>query len=291
MFIDIHVHTRRKPGFPRYGKPPYSTPAQLIERYDAIGVERAVILPGVSPECAHQVQGVDEVVGIAEEYPNRFVPFCCVDPRNLTNSPDAPLGELLAYYRAAGCRGVGEVTANLPFDHPMVENLFRHCQAQSMPLTFHMSTKIGGDYGLFDDPGLPRLGRALEKFPDLIFLGHSQPFWAEIGPLADVSERGGYPAGPVAAPGRVVELMRRHPNLHGDLSANSGCNAVSRDEAFGCEFLEEFQDRLHFGTDITSPDTPTPLVDYLLRLRDEGRISRACFDKVARANTARLLGP
>ncbi|KPK84065.1 MAG: hypothetical protein AMJ81_06655 [Phycisphaerae bacterium SM23_33] len=290
MFIDIHVHTRRRPGLPRDGKPAYATPEQLIARYDAIGVERAVLLPGVSPECARQIQSVEEVLEICQDCGGRFIPFCNVDPRQLSNSSQAPLGELLEFYRAAGCKGVGEVSANLPFDHPMVENLFRACERLGMPLTFHMSPSLGGNYGLYDEPGLPLLEKALRKFPKLVFLGHSQAFWAEIGPLQDVRQRGGYPSGPVEAPGRVVELMRRYPNLHGDLSANSGCNAVSRDEGFGCEFLAEFQDRLYFGTDICAPDTPTPLVDYLLRLRNEARISQTCFDTLAKVNAARLLG-
>ena len=137
---------------------------------------------------------------------------------------------------------------------------------------------------------LPLLERALTKFPDLVFLGHSQAFWAEIGPLDDPQARRGYPEGPVVRPGRVVELMRRYPNLHGDLSARSGFNAVSRDEQFGLAFLDEFQDRLYFGTDICAPDTPMWLTDYLPRLRSEGRLSEDVFDKIARTNATRLLG-
>jgi len=290
VFIDIHVHVRPRPGFPRRGKAPYATPGQLIERYDAVGIERGVLLPGVSPECAYQPQSNEEILRIAAEHDGRFIPFCNIDPRMLTNSPESPLGELIGFYKQAGCKGVGEVSANLPFDDPLVENLFAGCQSQGLPLTFHIAPAIGGCYGLYDDPGLPRLEAALRKFPELVFLGHSQPFWAEIAPLARAADRAGYPSGPVARPGRVVELMRRYPNLHGDLSANSGFNAVSRDEAFGREFLEEFQDRLYFGTDICAPDTPTPLVDYLLRLREEGKISRECFTKIAGTNAAGLLG-
>ncbi len=289
MFIDIHVHVRRVPGFPRAGKQAYATPEQLIGRYDELGVEQAVLLPGASPECAYQGQSVEEVLQICRDHPGHFVPFCNVDPRMLTNSPEAPLGELIGFYKAAGCKGVGEVTANLPLDEPRVENLLARCQQQHLPVTFHLAPAFGGCYGLFDEQGLPRLEAALGKFPELIFLGHSQPFWAEIGPLGNPEERKGYPAGPISRPGRVVELMRRYPNLHGDLSANSGYNAVSRDPEFGCAFLEEFQDRLYFGTDICAPDTPTPLADHLLRLRGEGRITEAAFAKIARENATRLL--
>lgn len=45
-----------------------------------------------------------------------------------------------------------------------------------------------------------------------------------------------------------------------------------------------------FGTDITIPGTPTPLVDLLLKFRNEKRISEEIFQKVARENAVRLLG-
>ena len=38
-----------------------------------------------------------------------------------------------------------------------------------------------------------------------------------------------------------------------------------------------------------APDTPTPLVDFLLDLRGSGKISEAVFRKVARENAIRLL--
>lgn len=289
MFIDIHVHTRRIPGPPRRGKQAYATPEQLIERYDKLGIETAVLLPGVNPECAYVPQSNEEVIEISQMWPGRFVPFCNVDPRAVRNSPDAPLNELLSFYKDKGCKGVGEVCANLPFDHPMVENLFKHCQDLQMPLTFHIAPKIGGHYGLYDEPGLPLLEKALVKFPGLIFLGHSQPFWAEIAVLDAPNSRSGYPKGPVKE-GALPRLMRKYPNLHGDLSAGSGYNAISRDPEYGPEFLTEFQDRLYFGTDICAPDTPTPLVDILILWRDEGRISKECFEKISRKNAARLLG-
>ena len=291
MFIDIHVHTNERPGPLRGGGGTisYATPEYLITRYDVLGIEKAVILPTSNPECAAQVQSAEEALAVFEIYHDRFIPFCNVDPRMDTNSAEAGLDRIVGYYKSMGCKGCGEVCANLPFDDPLMENLFRACEKHRMPLTFHIAPKIGGCYGIYDDPGLPRLEGALKKFPDLIFLGHSQPFWAEISTLDGVEDRNAYPKGPVKE-GRLVELMRGYPNMHGDLSAGSGHNAVSRDEAFGARFLEEFQDRLYFGTDICHPDTETPLVDYLLKLRDEKKISEDIFHKIAKANAIRLLG-
>jgi len=111
-----------------------------------------------------------------------------------------------------------------------------------------------------------------------------------MAPLRTPDERGGYPKHPVHEEGAVPKLFRRYGNLHGDLSAGSGCNALTRDPEYAVRFLNEFQDRLFFGTDICAPDTPTPLVDFLLGLRNSGMISETVFQKVARENAIRLLG-
>jgi predicted TIM-barrel fold metal-dependent hydrolase len=273
----------------RRDKQAFSTPDQLIGRFDKVGIERAVLLPEVNPECSYLPQSNQEALDICRDHPGRFIPFCNVDPRAMANAPDAPLSELLSYYRDKGCKGIGEVCANLPFEDPRVQNLFKHAEALRMPLTFHIGPKIGGCYGLYDEPGLPQLDRSLDSFPNLIFLGHSQPFWAEIGALRKPEDRCGYPDYPVDEEGAVPKLMRRHPNLHGDLSAGSGCNALKRDPSYAVRFLNEFQDRLLFGTDIVAPDTPTPLVDLLLDLRKSGKISETVFQKVARENAIALL--
>ena len=289
MFIDIHVHVCRIPGPPRGAKPAFATAEQLIERYDAIGVEKAVLLPVTVPEGVESVQSNEDIIEIAEKYPDRFIPFCNVDPRAMSNSPDAPLGELLRHYRDRGCKGIGEVTANLPFSHPLVQNLFRHVEEVGFPLTFHIGAQIGGLYGLYDEPGLPQLERCLRRFPKLRFLAHSQTFWAEMAPLATPADRYGYPNYPIQEEGVVPKLMRRYPNLLGDLSAGSGCNALKRDPDYAVRFLDEFQDKLFFGTDICAPDTGTPLVDFLLELRTAGKISEDVFQKVARENAINLL--
>ena len=128
------------------------------------------------------------------------------------------------------------------------------------------------------------------RFPDLPFLGHSQPFWAEISADVTDANRNGYPPGPVVPGGRVPELMRTYPNLHGDLSAGSGHNAISRDPAYGYRFLEEFQDRLFFGTDLLSLGQDLPQIEYLESAAQRGDIAQETFEKIAWKNANRLLG-
>ncbi len=47
----------------------------------------------------------------------------------------------------------------------------------------------------------------------------------------------------------VVKLLRKHKNLHCDLSAGSGANALERDLRHARKFVLEFQDRIMFGRD------------------------------------------
>ena len=296
-FIDIHGHCVQEhyvpypPGKSGTVRHQISNPDEMLEFYDYHGVEKGVILPLCNAENTMQSQSNEEVLNIAKMHPGRFIPFCNIDPRFLSNSPYAPLGDMAKYYRDLGCKGVGEVTANLRILDPLVQNLFKGVEESGLPLTFHLSPYVGHDYGLVDDAGLPGLELSLQRFPNLKFFGHSQTFWAEIGPIKSREERFGYPKGPIEEEGAIVRLMRKYPNLYGDLSAGSGFNAVSRDRKFGIQFMTEFQDRLMFGTDICQPTMPTlrPLANYLKELRASGEISEAVFQKIARENAIRLL--
>ena len=81
-----------------------------------------------------------------------------------------------------------------------------------------------------------------------------------------------------------------YENIYGDLSDGTAYNALARDHDYGPKFLEEFQDRLLFGTDLCFFDMPVRLCDLLIEWRDCGKISDAVFRKVARENAVKLLG-
>ena len=289
MFIDIHGHAVQRPGPLRNGKQWFSTPEQLLTRYEQLEIKRAVLLPLVNPEV-YLPQSNEEILDIAGQHPDRFIPFCNIDPRALTNSADAPLGDLLRYYRDQGCKGIGEVMPNLAFRDPLVQNLFKHVEDVGFPLIFDISSQIGGAYGLYDDVGLPQIEFCLQQFPALTILGHGPQFWAEIGQLRTPGDRAGYPRYPIDEEGVVPGLLRRYPNLLGDLSAGSGYNALARDPDYAVRFLNEFQDRLLFGTDICPPDQEVPQAQFLIDLRETRKISDAVFRKIARENAIALLG-
>lgn len=274
------------------------TPEQVLERWDALGIEKGALLPIVSPEI-YLPQANEDILEMVRQHPDRFFAFCNLDPRALTNCSHAPLGDVLRHYKDLGCRGLGEVMPNLPVMDPMVQNLFHHAQEVGLPVTYDGSDQMTGDFGLFDDPGLPQLEHTLQRFPELIILGHGPVFWTEIARLETPGERGHVfrptggqvgrmPTGPIREEGVVPKLLRLYPNLCGDLSDANPWNALARDPDYGAGFLTEFQDRLLFGTDLCFPDMPVPLVELLLDWRATGRISEEAFQKVARENAVRL---
>ncbi len=292
MIIDVHAHAVRKPFLQIDGRKPFSTPRQLLKFYDHAGIDKAVLLPIIGPEF-YPAQSNEDILEMAARHPDRFIPFCNIHPRAIDNTPSAPLGDIMKKYKDAGCKGLGEVTCNLPFRNPYIRNLFKHAANTGLPVTIHIAHQIDGTYGLYDDPGLPQLAETLAEFPDLKIFGHSQAFWAEIGTLDKLEDRAGYPRYPVKNEGAVPILMRRFPHLYGDLSAGSGSNALTRDPEYAVKFLNEFQDRLMFGLDICSPPkTEIPGLHqqrFLTELKDTGKISPVVFNKIMSGNAVRIL--
>jgi len=293
MIVDIHAHCSPVPAWLSYDivkkeQIRWITLRGLVNRLKKEGISRAVLLPIGSPESSIEPVTTREVIAMCRRHPRMLIPFCNPDPR-INGGSERDLGFILEKYKEQGCRGVGEVTANIPFDDRRVMNLFRKCAELQFPVLFHIGPREGGCYGLVDELHLPRLEKSLESFPDLTFIGHSQPFWAEISGDLKAEERNGYPTGKVAPGGRIPELLRNYPNLYADLSAGSGYNAISRDQEFGVQFLEEFQDRLMFGTDIDFPGQEIPQLRYIKQLRDDLRISKKVYSKIMYENARKVL--
>ena len=283
--IDIHTHLGR---ILREDVP--VTAEELIENMDKWGVEKAVVLPlDATPEGSTFWFTTEQVIDIYRKYPERIIPFCKLDPRQINYSPVTDFTWILKEYKDLGCKGVGEITANLYIDDPMVVNLFRQCGDMEMPVLFHLVDRIGAPYGLVDDIYLPRLEKVLKELPQTIFIGHAMSFWAEISSDVDEKTRGGYPKGPIKSPGRLQELLKKYNNLYGDLSAGSGFNAITRDPEYGYKFLEEFQDKLLFGTDFCHHNQEVPIVDYIKNALKEGKISEMAYKKITRLNAERIL--
>ncbi len=290
--IDVHAHAIL---FQEYAPiwrngVPWVSPKQVLGFYDDLNIEKGVLLPLVSPEYHQEQISNAACKHMTEQYPDRFLWFCGIDPRALGNRPDANLSLLLNHYKALGARGMGELTVQLYADDPMLDNLFAHCEACDMPVTIHIAPRFGGCYGIVDDPGLPRLERVLQKHPKLKILGHSQPFWSEIGTNVDSGNRNDYPSGKIEE-GRLIELLRKYDNLYCDCSAGSGANALMRDPDYTEQFFEEFSDRLLYGCDICQSFNrfPYELDAFLDQMLRDKRIREENYYKFVRGNAIKLL--
>jgi predicted TIM-barrel fold metal-dependent hydrolase len=289
MFIDAHLHTVRRKGLPRdAANGTFATPEELIEIMDRTGVDRGILLPSSSPEGSFQQSTNEDMLEVCETHPERFYPFCNVDPRAGTHAPDADLSFHINYYKELGCLGVGEITATLEFTDPLVQNLFRHCERCEMPVIFHVAPQRYGCYGLIDRLGLPGLEACLQTFPNLIFIGHSPAFWSEISGDLTEENRNLYPTGPVAPEGAVPRLLETYANLYCGWDANSGFNGLTRDPEFGWSFMERFHDRILFGTDICDPTNNHRHAEYLRTSFADGHISQEALGNISWRNANRL---
>ncbi|NDL67527.1 amidohydrolase family protein [Anaerotalea alkaliphila] len=281
--IDIHLHVAYD-GLDGYFEPYYFADGAAMKSYmESHGIAHGVLMSGGEMEASFG-KNID-VCALAHKYPERFSWLCNID---VDRQED--IVERLAHYKALGAKGVGEFTTNCRLDSPKMETLLDGCQQLELPFLFHMSPKPGFNYGVIDEPGLPLLEKTLSRYPTLKVIGHSQPFWYEIGGdmPTDYESRNQYPEGKVKPGGRLPELFAEYPNLYGDLSANSAGNAVMRDPEFGYAFLEEFQDQLMFGTDMVNTEMRFPLGAFLDDAVETGRISEKAYEKICCKNAIRI---
>jgi predicted TIM-barrel fold metal-dependent hydrolase len=284
-YIDIHTHV----GTFYWGRE--LTADELVRMMDAHDIERAVVLPLVSPESSPFPQTSMDAIRAHQAHPDRLIPFCCVDPRCSTTNPQryghvngvAGLVEILKRYQDLGARGLGEHKVGLPFDHPQMMALYEACDTVGLPILFHLD-----DIRSYDVPGLPGLENALKAFPKLPLIGHAAGFWASISGDATFEDFGRYPEipKPVTPGGTLDRLMERFPNLYGDLSEPGGEKAIARDPEFGRQFIIRRADQLLFGTDFLMDQQQIPQFELLasLDLPDDVQY------KIYRGNAIKLLG-
>lgn len=297
MIIDIHTHVadlREPAAAERTGV----TFDKLIARLDDEGIDKAVLLP--MPVTAESTplrqmfyEWPDPLSQVREglRRSDRLIVFGSLDPRQGGNRADTDFSWALEQFGEMGCVGIGEVTANLEADDARVVNMFRQCGRWGLPVTIHGTARGAPGYGLIDDIGSPRLARLLDQIPDTVVLGHGPGFWAEIGPLSTLAEKAAYPKGPIDEEGSLWGLLREHRNLHCDISAYSGHNALTRDEGAGVRFLNEFQDRVLFGTDVCFGDARgrMPHLATLLRFLSAGELTEQAFEQITYGNALRVL--
>jgi len=225
--FDLHFHLRPK------------QPKSNLAHLDGAGVTKANLL--TRGDVLEQVKALEAAA------PGRFTWFNSYD----VGKPDAE--EVLTQAVKDGAQGFGELKFHVAADGPELRRIYALAADLRVPILIHFQ-----EVDHFPDEGTWSTGFAqtfasvLKAHPKTTFIGHADAFWANVS--ADYRNEAAYPTGPIKRGGVTDKLLGDHANLFGDLSANSGNNAMSRDAAFTADFLKRHQDKLLFGSDCSCAD-------------------------------------
>lgn len=261
--IDLHLHTRLSTdGKSNEVKKLFSAVSEMIAHMNDLGIEKAVLMSG--GESNDFFGSNDEMCKICHTYSTHFSWMCNLDEKDIDT-----VYTRLKQYKHDGAIGIGELIINKRLDHPFLQAVFTAAEKLELPITIHMSPRENYNYGVVDEPDLPLLEDVLRNYPKLKILGHSPLFWNDIQ-------------------GKTYELFSKYPNLYGDLSANSGGNAIMKNPDFGLRFLASFSDRLFFATDMLNNRTVYPLSAWLDKQYASGNISCEVYEKIYYKNAERI---
>lgn len=223
--LDIHHHLRQ------------NSDANVVH-IDGCGVSKAVLLA--------RANAADGVKALQGKHPGRFMWSASAD----ITRPDAE--DLLTEAVKNGAVGFGELKFHVAADGPELRRMYTLAGELGVPILIHFQEvpHFAGE-GTFST-GFKQFAAMLKAYPQTRFIGHADAFWANIS--ADYVNQAAYPTGPVKPGGVTDKLLADYPNLFGDLSANSGNNALSRDPDFTAGFLTRHQDKLIFGSDCSCAD-------------------------------------
>lgn len=141
---------------------------------------------------------------------------------------------------------------HLALDSPEMRRVYDVAAELQVPVMMHIQTFPHFEGELPYNTGYPQFDMMLRAYPRTNFIGHGDLFWAHIS--ADVPTNRGYPDGPIKAGGLTDRWLSDFSNFYGDMSANSGNNALSRDTEYSRGFITRHQNKLIFGSDCSCRD-------------------------------------
>lgn len=272
--IDFHAHL----GGVMHDYPAV-TVDMLLRFMDDHDIEKAVVMPLVAPEEEDYYYTTEQALQDCADHTDRLIPFANMDPRRGRNDGSYDFYPVLSRYVDMGCRGFGEILANLPTNDPRMKGIYRACGRLKLPVVFDFRL---GTTGVYEPSGLPWLEECLSEFPDTVFVGHGPGWWTEISADVRPEEKNTFPTGPIVAPGRIDYLLETYPNLYADLSARSAANALSRDLVYARIFLIKRSRKLLFGTDFFARSREFPIFGLLESLDLPPEVKEAVGDGNAR---------
>jgi len=151
-----------------------------------------------------------------------------------------------------GAIGFGEIKFHVEAAGPELRRMYALAADLDVPILIHFQeVPHTPTEGVFST-GFKNFEAMLKAYPKTRFIGHADAFWANIS--ADYANESAYPSGKIKPGGVTDKLLSDYPNLFGDLAANSGNNALSRDPEFTPGFLKRHMAKLIFGSDCSCTD-------------------------------------
>ena len=207
--FDLHFHLRAQP-------------ANNLAHLDGAGIAKANLLT--------RAGALDQVKAVQAAAPGRFTWFSSAD----ITKPEAEA--TLTQAVKDGARGFGELKFHVAADGPELRRMYALAAELQVPILIDFQ-----EVDHYPNEGTWSTGFArtfegmLKVYPKTTFIGHADAFWANVS--ADYRNEAAYPAGPIKRGGITDRLLADYANLYGDLAANSGNNAMTRDPEFTAGFL------------------------------------------------------
>jgi predicted TIM-barrel fold metal-dependent hydrolase len=198
-------------------------------------VSRLSTHDGVSNGLQAQALGNEACYRFARAHPGAFL-FGSNEVPDLGGSTRE-----IRRYLKRGAVVIGEQKFGVECDAPAMRRIYELAEAHRIPVLMHWQ------HGMYNY-GFERFRKMLERYSRVTFIGHAQTWWANID-RNHVDQSVLYPKGSITPGGLTDRYLADYPNMYGDLSAGSGLNALTRDEAFTREFVVRHQDKLLFGSD------------------------------------------
>lgn len=286
--------------------------ATWVETQKEVGIEKTVILSMTTGES------FDKLVGLyLDPYPDQFLLYCGLENKEIEaeDYPERAVKELVRCYEM-GARGIGELSDKGygytrdeklkpeerlhpeddrldPFwrkaaelDLPVITHISDHPSAWTPPDVFQERTPIFQQYNKYGGSGetyeeiLKHIPAVVQKHPETTFIA------CHIANLGNDLQR-------------VSAWLDRFPNLYLDISARD--YELGRTPRASKKFIEKYEDRLLFGTDMGMDKSMYQAWWHLLESDDEymtGRVwwpyygldlSEGSLEALYRGNAKRLL--
>jgi len=224
--VDCHHHLRR-------------TPEANIIHLEGCGVSNAMALT--------RANSAEQIAALKQKYPGRLLGwFASAD----ITKPEAEA--ILTKAIKDGAIGFGELKFHVEAAGPELRRMYALAGELNVPILVHFQevphTPTEGVFAT----GFKNFEAMLKAYPKTKFIGHADAFWANVS--SDYANDVDYPKGKVKRGGVTDKLLGDYGNLYGDLAANSGNNALSRDPEFTPGFLKRHESKLIYGSDCACSD-------------------------------------